>query len=143
MKALIYAHQIQEIQSFAANILYKTVLCSRMTQTKETTAGCAASLDFFSFKAVSSMLTYSSTAFFFWPSLISILLAHSCLYLLTTNRLHPIVRSNSNYFFYQESQRGDNSQILGDDNSYKSSSSSSFPKLLSWESHSSLLPDTE
>lgn len=54
---------------------------------------------FFSFKAVSSTLTYSSTAFFFLPSLISVLLAHSCLYLLTTNRLHPIVRSNSNYFF--------------------------------------------
>ena len=87
------------MSSFAANILYKTALCSRMTQTKETAAGCAASLDFFSFKAVSSMLTYSSTAFFFRPSLISILLAHSCLYLLTTNRLHPIVRSNSNCFY--------------------------------------------
>lgn len=83
------------MSSFAANILYKTVLCSRMTQSKETTAGCVASLIFFSFKAVSYMLTYSSTAFFFLPSLISVLLAHSC----PIKGLHPIVRSNGNYFF--------------------------------------------
>lgn len=94
-------------------------LCSvRGWQTKETTAGCAASWFFQLQSCKFCMLTYSSTAFSFGHPLFQFCLPILAYTFLTTNRLHPIIRAIAP-LFYQESQRGDNSQILGDDNSYK------------------------
>lgn len=127
------------MSSFAANILYNTVLCLRMTQSKETTAGCPASLTF-----SASKLQVIHWHIFYCISLSAIAyFSFVCLFLiitLTSMGLHPIVRSNGNSD--QETQWGKNYQRPGGDKSYKSSSSSSFPKLLSLESFLDI-PDIE
>lgn len=84
------------MSSFAANILYKTVLRSRITQTKETTVGLPASLTFFGFKALSCMLTDFLLHLSFCHTLIVALLACPLFYLLALVGFCWIDRSHGN-----------------------------------------------
>lgn len=68
------------MSSFAANILYKTVLCSRITQSRRDYGRLSCKLQFFSFKYVNYMLTYFLLQFPVCHSLFLVLLACSWLY---------------------------------------------------------------